>query len=75
MNFSKKKKKKKKKGSNDDGYIKMKFQKKIVIQGHGEYQIEITNLVNPRTLAQVPMLPSIMDSVNYEDTLNKESKP
>jgi hypothetical protein len=44
----------------------MKFQKKVRVKGHGEYTIEITNLVNSKTLQSRPALPSLMDSANFE---------
>jgi hypothetical protein len=27
-----------------------KFEKKIIVEGHGEYNIEVTNVINPKTM-------------------------
>jgi len=38
-----------------------KFKKKVKVEGHGTYEIEITNLVNPQTQTRKSILPSILD--------------
>lgn len=39
----------------------VKFKKKVKVEGHGTYEIEITNLVNPQTQTRKSILPSILD--------------
>jgi hypothetical protein len=43
-------------------YLLFKFKKKIKLEGHGTYEIEITNLVNPQTQTKKSILPSILDA-------------
>jgi len=38
-----------------------KFKKKVKVEGHGTYEIEITNLVNPQTQTRKSILPSVLD--------------
>jgi hypothetical protein len=42
-------------------FMLFKFKKKVKVEGHGTYEIEITNLVNPKTQARKSILPSFLD--------------
>lgn len=39
-----------------------KYQKKVKVPGHGEYDIEVTNVMNANTMQVQPLFPSLMDS-------------
>jgi hypothetical protein len=42
----------------------MKYKKKIKVEGHGEYEIEVTNIVNSNTMQMMPLIPSLMSQEN-----------
>ena len=44
----------------------MRFQKQIKVEGIGEYTIEVTNLVDARTMQVQPIFPSLMNSENTQ---------
>ena len=67
-------------GSFVQQYMLFKFKKKIKIEGHGTYEVEITNLVNPQTQKTKSILPSTLDvnnqnafkAANYKSRLEKK---
>jgi len=38
--------------------------KTVVVEGHGNYEIEITNVVNSSTMEVQPVVPSLMSSTH-----------
>ena len=42
-------------------FIALKYKTTIEVQGTGEYQIEVTNVVNTRTFKERQIIPSLMN--------------
>lgn len=47
-------------------FIALKYKTKIEVDGLGEYQIEITNVVNTGTLIEKPLIPSLLNVANLQ---------
>ena len=45
-------------------YIAMKYRTKIEVEGVGQYEIEVTNVVNTRTFKERQLIPSLMNVAN-----------
>ena len=39
-----------------------KYEQQIKVEGHGEYNIEVTSVVNPNTMEVQPIFPSLMSN-------------
>ena len=46
-------------------FVTLKFKTQVVIEGHGEYQIEIANVVNTKTFKERQIIPSLMNMANF----------
>lgn len=46
-------------------FIALKFRTNIEVEGVGEYQIEITNVVNTKTFEKRHIVPSLMNMANF----------
>jgi len=42
-------------------YIALKYKTKIEVEGQGQYEIEVTNVVNTRTFKEKPIVPSLLN--------------
>jgi hypothetical protein len=40
------------------------FQKQVIVEGVGEYTIEVTNVVDAKTMQVQPLFPSLMNAEN-----------
>lgn len=45
-------------------FMILNCKKTVVVEGHGSYEIEITNVVNSSTMEVQPVVPSLMSSTN-----------
>lgn len=45
-------------------YISLKYRTKFEVEGVGEYEIVVTNIVNTKTFAERQIIPSIMSVAN-----------
>lgn len=45
-------------------FIALRYKTKIEVEGVGEYQIEITNVVNTKTFKERQIVPSLMNMAN-----------
>ena len=51
-----------------DKYIAVKYKSKVTVDGVGEYEIEVTNVVNTKTLKEKSYVPSLMSVANIQKT-------
>ena len=42
-------------------YIALKYKTKINVEGQGEYEIEVTSVVNTKTFKERPIVPSLLN--------------
>ena len=49
-------------------FIALRYKTKVNVEGVGEYQIEITNVVNTKTLKEKSYVPSLMSLANVQKT-------
>lgn len=47
-------------------FVALNYKTKIAVAGVGEYQIEITNVVNTKTFKERPIVPSLMNMANVQ---------
>lgn len=47
-------------------FIALKYKTSVAVEGMGEYQIEIVNVVNTRTFKERQVVPSLMNMANYQ---------
>lgn len=45
-------------------FIALSFRSRIAVAGVGEYQIEITNIVDTKTFKERPVVPSLLNMAN-----------
>ena len=45
-------------------YIALKYKTKVSVEGVGEYEVEVTNVVNTKTLKEKSYVPSLMSMAN-----------
>ena len=45
-------------------YMELRYRTKIFVEGHGEYQIEVTNVVNTKTFKERQIIPSLLNMAN-----------
>jgi len=45
-------------------FIALKYKTKIAVEGQGEFELEITNVVNTATFKERQILPSLMNMAN-----------
>ena len=48
----------------------LKYKKMIEVEDHGNYEIEVTNVVNAKSMRVQPLIPSLMSSDNLRLTAN-----
>ncbi len=46
-------------------YIALKYKTSVAVEGLGEYQIEIVNVVNTKTFKERQVIPSLMNMANF----------
>jgi len=42
----------------------LKYKQKIKVEGHGEYEIEVKNVIDTRTFEQKPLIPTLLSVAN-----------
>lgn len=47
-------------------YIALKYKTKVAVEGVGEWQIEVTNVVNTKTFKERQVIPSLMNMANVQ---------
>ena len=47
-------------------FIAIKYKTKIEVEGLGQYEIEVTNVVNTRTFKERQLMPSLMNMANIQ---------
>ena len=47
-------------------YIALRYKTRIEVEGQGEYEIEVTNLVDTRTFKERQIVPSLMNMANIQ---------
>ncbi len=47
-------------------YIALKYKTSVAVEGLGEYQIEIVNVVNTKTFKERQVIPSLMNMANFQ---------
>ena len=47
-------------------YIALKYKTKVSVEGVGEYEVEVTNVVNTKTLKEKSYVPSLMSMANVQ---------
>lgn len=47
-------------------FIAIKYKTKIEVEGLGQYEIEVTNVVNTRTFKERQLVPSLMNMANIQ---------
>lgn len=47
-------------------FIALKYKTNIEVEGVGEYQIEITNIINTKTFEKRHIVPSLMNMANFQ---------
>ena len=45
-------------------FIALKYKTKVSVEGVGEYEVEVTNVVNTKTLKEKSYVPSLMSMAN-----------
>lgn len=50
-------------------YFVYKTQSTIKVEAHGNYQIEVTNIINANSMKVVPIIPSLMSHENMAESL------
>jgi len=48
--------------------IALRYKTKVIVEGVGEYEIEITNVVNTKTLKEKSFVPSMLSLANVQKT-------
>ena len=47
-------------------YIALKYKTRVAVEGMGEWQIEVTNVVNTKTFKERQVIPSLMNMANVQ---------